>query len=267
MPRRMVITQQEAGIQYKFAIYPRESGDFGLIAHHENEARELLPKVIRPGDVALDIGAHHGLYTILLAYLVGEKGEVHAFDPHPGNIPCLTENIQLNNLKNVTINHMAVSNTSGTAQFNFGKSSNVSSLKVMSGQTGNEYEVKTVSVDDYVRRIGKPVQFIKIDVEGAEDLVLSGIDETLSIHRPVIELEFHQFNFEEEAAREMFAKLFDSYGYVGKIIFIIELGSVYRDIPEHAPFFSYDKMQKLAPNTYILGLLLLPKEKAENYQV
>ena len=81
LPRRLVKLRSENGMNFKFVIYPREGGDFGLLMNHEARAREALPQLIKSGDVVFDIGAHRGLYTVLMSYLVGEQGRDMPLSP------------------------------------------------------------------------------------------------------------------------------------------------------------------------------------------
>jgi len=259
LPRRWVISYQELGFSFQFAVYPRDGGDFQLVFRHETEARKELADWVAPGGVVLDIGAHHGLYTLLLSRLVGPGGEVHAFEPHPVNVQKLRENIELNSLDNVRVRQVAVSKRRGVSLFNYGNSSTVSSLKRLGKQRDDWHEVQTVSIDDYLGAAGVgPVSFVKIDVEGAEDWVLSGMETTLARARPTILLEFHRFAFQEEArAPRMFDDLFYRLGYTGKILYVMDIGR-YRSAQHRAPVLSYRELQNTTPGAHVVGVLLCP---------
>jgi FkbM family methyltransferase len=196
-----------------------------------------------------------------MAHLVGDGGEVHAFDPHPQNIRRLMENVDLNHRQNVIINRLAVSDSTGAAPFNFGNGSTVSSLKALAGQKQDWHPVETVSVDDYLmRQIGRRVAFIKIDVEGAEDLVLQGMQNTLSTHRPTLFLEFHQFAFEAAEAEAMLTPLFARYGYFGRVLHLLDVRNRqdvrYRMVPEHEAVTTQAALAELAKGAHTVGLLL-----------
>ena len=187
LPRRWVIGYQELGFSLHFAVYPRDGGDFKLVFRHETEARSGLAEWVVPGDVVLDIRAHHGLYTLPLSRLVGQGGLVHAFEPHPVNVQKLRENIALNGSGNVLVNQVAVSEEGGVSLLNYGNSTTVSSLKRRSKQRDDWHEVKTVSIDDYLGATSvEHVSFVKIDAERAEDCILSGTETTLARGRPTL---------------------------------------------------------------------------------
>ena len=259
LPRRWVIKYQELGFSFHFAVYPRDGGDFQLLFRHETEARKELAKWVVPGDVVLDIGAHHGLYTLPLSRLVGQGGRVHAFEPHPVNVEKLRENVALNGLSNVLVNQVAVSEQRGVSRFNYGNSSTVSSLKRLSKQRDDWHEVETVTIDDYLETAGvERASFVKIDVEGAEDWVLSGMETTLARGLPTILLEFHCFAFQEEArASRMFDNLFDRLGYVGKILYVMDIGK-YRKAQQHIPILSYRELRSVTSGAHVVGVLLYP---------
>jgi len=74
---------------------------------------ELVRKEVKKGDVVLDIGANIGYYTLIFAKLVGQEGEVLAFEPDPNNFALLKKNIEINGYRNVSLLQKAVSNRSG----------------------------------------------------------------------------------------------------------------------------------------------------------
>ena len=78
---------------------------------------EAIRRVVKPGMIAMDIGAHSGYYTLLLSKLVGEKGRVTAYEPLPANFQFLTENISLNRCSNVHAERAAVTERSGHLDF------------------------------------------------------------------------------------------------------------------------------------------------------
>lgn len=260
LPRRWVITRKEFGISFKFVLYPREGGDFGDLFRHEMETRKLLHNVVHPGDLVLDVGAHHGVYTLPLAQLVQERGEVHAFEPHPDNIRRLCENIRLNRLHNVFVKQVAVSDVTGTARFNYGNSPKVSSLRRIPGQKQDWHEVEVISIDAYWRNLGQPkVAFAKIDVEGGENLVVHGMSDTISICRPVMLLEFHQFALGERETADMFSELFGQHGYHGQVMYMMDVGR-YRSVPSHTSLSSYAGLTDVAGGAHTVGLLMWPRE-------
>jgi len=144
----------------------------------------FLRRSLKPGNIFLDIGANGGIYTIIASKLIGAHGRVYAFEPGEKEIGILKHNIIKNKLENVTVIENAVSNVTGFARFAIGSSRAMNSLaysgrhdqKIIRWQT-----VITISLDDFMARYSVPrVDFIKIDVEGAEKLVLDGAKNLMS---------------------------------------------------------------------------------------
>src|SRR4029077_1786166 len=73
----------------------------------------LFEKVLRPGDVAVDVGANIGAFTVAMAKLVGEGGSVHAFEASSANVALLYTNVSDNQLDNVSIHNVAASDKIG----------------------------------------------------------------------------------------------------------------------------------------------------------
>jgi FkbM family methyltransferase len=154
---------------------------------YERGKQETFAATIPSGATVFDVGAHAGFYTLLFARLVGPTGRVVAFEPSSRNVEFLRRHIELNKIRNVEIVEAAVSDSNGTGAFAERPSSYNGALD-SSGTT----RVQMVSVDDLCAsgRIPPP-NFIKIDVEGAEDLVLAGARSTIAGAHPTIFLATH----------------------------------------------------------------------------
>jgi hypothetical protein len=74
----------------------------GMVATYERRVQHQLAHVLRPGDVAYDIGANAGFFMLLMSRLVGPSGHVHTFEPLPLNIARLRRHLWINNIANVT---------------------------------------------------------------------------------------------------------------------------------------------------------------------
>ncbi len=131
----------------------------------------------------IDVGANIGRYSIALA----KRPKVHviAFEPDPSNFDALKRNILLNNLQEkIEIFPIALSNKSGEAIFYINKeNAGNSSLEMQRGQTSTQIKVRTERADNLVK---EKVDFIKIDVEGAESLVLKGASNIIKKFLPKI---------------------------------------------------------------------------------
>jgi FkbM family methyltransferase len=157
---------------------------------YEKHITNLFKNVIRPGDVVLDVGANIGYYTIIAAEIVGKQGRVYAFEPSPNNYLFLTKNVAINGFENVTTLRKAVSEKTGYAKLfyddgNLGKHSFSSDNISGDGRFAN---VATVSLDDMFSN--KKVDVIKIDIEGAEGLLVTGAKKLLRKKDLKVFLEF-----------------------------------------------------------------------------
>ena len=145
---------------------------------HERFTTEFIMKEIKKGDVVLDIGANIGYYTLIFAKLVGDKGKVFAFEPDPDNFKLLKKNIQINGYQNIVLIQKAVSNKSGKAQLYLAKENlgdhRIYESKVIPAR--QSIEIETVRLDDYFNNYAGKVDFIKMDIQGAEPAALEGMN-------------------------------------------------------------------------------------------
>lgn len=145
--------------------------------HYEDEIINIIMNNVWKG-VALDVGANIGTHTVPFAEFL----EVHSFEPQTIPYNLLRENIKLNNRK-AHLYNCAVGHKVGTTHMKDGcNKDNFGSVRV--GTSGEEKKMITIDSLDL-----EP-DLIKIDVEGAEGLVLFGAQETIDKHRPVIFFEY-----------------------------------------------------------------------------
>lgn len=163
---------------------------------------ELLKKIIKEGMVVVDIGANIGYYSLIAAKLVGKSGIVYAFEPEPSNYELLCKNIEVNNYTNVIPVRKAISDKNGKVNLwfekermvnpSFSKENVLDASKHESLEKGGFIEVETISLDDFFENKVKnyKVDFIKVDTEGAEGLMVDGAEKILKNNNLKIIMEF-----------------------------------------------------------------------------
>lgn len=164
----------------------------------EPDTVALFQRLVQPGMVVLDVGAHVGQYTLLASRLVGDRGFVCAFEPDPLNFRELIRNVKRRS--NVICRREALGDVSARASLfvGGGLNSGGSSLRATNQWGGAEVPVIIRRLDDCpdLQNVLR-VDLIKADVEGAEFLVLQGGARTIARHRPtmIIEFSIHSAHF------------------------------------------------------------------------
>lgn len=157
-----------------------------FLGSYELEQTSLMSLSIGAGDTFVDIGAHHGYYTLMASRRVGAKGKVLAFEPDPVNYHLLEKHTTWNKLKNVELMEAAVGSENGTLKFSKGTGTGTGHLA-----DDGDIEVSVVRLDDEVAQRKLKPTHLKIDVEGAELQVLEGATQTLKTCQPAIFLSTH----------------------------------------------------------------------------
>jgi FkbM family methyltransferase len=187
-------------------MYLRRDAYVGRSFHEYGEFSEgeveIFRSALRPGDVALDIGANLGAHTIPLARLVGPTGFVFAFEPQRILFNILCGNVALNELINVKAFPMALGRAPGQTRvmpLDYGVPNNFGGVSL----GGAEGEVVPVAALD---QLGLPkVRFIKIDVEGMELDVLLGAKALLARDRPILYVENDRLEKSEALVMQLLA--------------------------------------------------------------
>lgn len=177
-----------ANMSIRLAPTSASSGIYLGDGSSDASVAQPFQEYLRSGMVAFDCGAHIGEYTLMFARLVGAEGEVHAFEPDPRLAPYLDLNVRRNGLTNVRVNNLALSDRSDREAFAMQPDGTTSSLVRCGSGVGNTtVDVATTTLDEYMKENAVArVDAIKIDVEGAEALVLAGARAMLGELRPAL---------------------------------------------------------------------------------
>ncbi len=199
---------------------------------YEEDGVRFCRSVLRPGDTAVDAGAHIGFFTMQMAAGVGPAGKVFAFEPLPANADLLERSIAENRFGDrIVFRRAAVGATAGTATLTFPVETLNSGGAYLLREgtpplTGNQTRsVPVVALDEAVDK--RPVRLIKMDVEGAEPLVVRGAARILAEDRPFILSELHPTQLDRAAGTTADAFLAEMrrLGYQGHLLEGGEIGA------------------------------------------
>lgn len=174
-PNRLQRTRL-AGMRMEYLPQGNVARDL-FLGQWEPDVVDYLRRAVRPGMTVLDIGANIGIYTLLCAKQVGARGMVHSFEPTPATFARLERNVALNRLANVRINQVALSDQEGVTEFHLYHQNAMNSLarQAWVGKVKDVVHVRTRTLDGYLAEQGiTRVDLLKLDVEGAERMVLRG---------------------------------------------------------------------------------------------
>jgi FkbM family methyltransferase len=181
----------------------RYKGSDNDVVRYDALQVELFAAELSEGDVAIDIGAHAGQYSLIMAAMCGTTGQVVAFEPDPYARQALQRNLRLNpNIKTPRIEAMAVSDAPGEAIL-YSRGGNSNSSLARSGVGGGVADacekivVPVVTLDSYLHDKRTPTpRWVKIDTEGAEIRVLKGAEQLLASDAGIL-CELHPYAWRE----------------------------------------------------------------------
>ena len=191
--KKEILIKNEQGL--KFWIRPTE-WDFFVVST-ECEPAVLSKFMPKEGDVVIDVGANIGKYAINSGNLVGNNGKVYAFEPSKRPFELLCKSIKENRLENTVFPiQAAVSNKEGKSKLYLSNQEPITSI--IFKLSDNFIEVETTTLDSFINKQKlKKVDWIKIDVEGAEYEVFSGAINTLKNYNVNLIFEVLEVNKEK----------------------------------------------------------------------
>ena len=147
------------------------------VVTREKDVIEETLRHLGPGDTFVDMGSHYGVYSVLASKIVGPSGRVVAVEPHPETFRICCDTVALNQCRNVEILNVAFTNETGELSMSFNE--NGSHRQRPSDSPSSVHLVPAMIGDEALEAYGTPAA-IKVDVEGHEFAVLSGLRRVLS---------------------------------------------------------------------------------------
>jgi FkbM family methyltransferase len=214
------------------------------MGNSEPESAGFISGFLKPGMIFFDVGANIGEYTLIASRGVGPAGAVHAFEAQPDTFALLGRNCATNGTENVKLNHAAVCEREGEVEFDISEDPTMSS---MAGVTELEHKrarirVPGVNLDRYCQTHQIWPSLLKIDVEGAEFLVLRGAADMLqrppgqapAIIFECLSSQYARFGYSPEAV----VTFLESFGY--QVFQMTEDGALLSDAGRSCPNAGYN---------------------------
>lgn len=224
VPKRVIATVFPSPVLLKldeFQMYVRLD-DWAVGARiavnrgYEKHVTREIKHFLTPGVVLVDVGANIGYYTLVAASSLGDTGKIIAFEPSPENCSLLKMSVEKNGFRNVKVYTKAVADISGVVGLKMDDSNGMIHKEHLDACT---YQVEAVTLDDVLRNESR-IDVIKMDIEGAEGLVIQGAEQIIQLHRPVIFTEFRPPALERRSnmAAEDFLNRFRRFRYELRVI-------------------------------------------------
>ncbi|MDP7457741.1 MAG: FkbM family methyltransferase, partial [Candidatus Woesearchaeota archaeon] len=190
---RYVLNYDDFKVEYstedahsKHYFFPRYAA--GVI-HEPTVTREMV-KNLKNSKVFVDVGTHLGYFTCLAGKIL-ENGRVDAFEVEKNAFALLKKNLDLNELKNVNVYNVAVTDKKGTIKIPL-QSKPSPFFSIVGNDKDSEFiEVDAIALDDFYSKKDYQPDVVKIDVEGAEMQVLQGMKSLLETRDLVLFIELH----------------------------------------------------------------------------
>lgn len=147
--------------------------------YYEKEVTEIIVAEVRPGEMAVDVGAMIGYHALSLARAVGPGGLVWAFEPLPSHFAVLKANLELNGARNCTAVLAAASSRTGEATLHLSGKNAADNAIFPTGERRVQVTVKAWRLDDFFMKNCPDIGFMKVDTQGGEAMVLAGAERIL----------------------------------------------------------------------------------------
>lgn len=215
---------------YRLWVHPRKRKDIARAILHRGQYEaaetEAVLDRLKPGMTVVDAGANIGHYAMIAAAAVGPPGRVAAFEPDAENHAALAANLALNGFANARAEQLALG--AGPAELALYRDDanrgGHSLIRANVQKQGGAATVRVVALDDYAAQnlAGRRIDFIKIDVQGAEAAVLAGASKILARDMPDLLIEFWPHGIRATGADPM--QLIEGLLKLGYALAIVESG-------------------------------------------
>lgn len=261
---------------YKLSVMNNDrfgtSSELLMFKTHEPISTKLISKLLKKDMTCLDIGGNIGYYVLLENKLIGNAGKIIAIEPSPDNFKQMKKNIELQNTNIVDAYNIAAGDKDGKLKFLIYEDSSNSCMVIPEGEEsrwpGEIIEVPVKKMDDLLNDLGiTQVDFIRMDVEGYENHVIEGLQDTLRKSKPLIHMEVHVKIMGKENTKKFLLDFknndYEIIYYIPREIDTPIIGTL-RDVKK----YNIDKIISLLDEGFLPSFCMLTlahKSKLENY--
>jgi FkbM family methyltransferase len=235
--------------------------DVFFYGYYEPEMARLIKRLVRPGCVAVDVGANIGTHALLMGWQAGSTGHVLAIEPHPSIFRRLVANIRLNRLSHIQPYQMALAEWAGQSVL-YAKpetfpNQGMANMYLGDWEPTNWVEIPIIvqTLDELVKAAGCPrVDLIKIDTEGNEYQVLLGGQETICTYRPYVLFEYADWTWGKfGVAFETCRAFLDAQGYSLYVVHAHRLARLGQVVPPSANMLAVPPHREVARSKSVMG--------------
>lgn len=192
---------------YKYGIHESENSRY-LINHLE----------LKDNEIAIDIGANLGWYSVLLSRNSTAGSTIYAFEPDPDNFKLLKHNSKENTCRNIQPINKAVSNRSENLKLHKYPEKNLGRHSLLPQEGTVPVDVSSVCLNEFFTTAEYPkIKFIKIDIEGFEYFALQGASSLLE-HCPFVMMEFSPHLYTEDDHSSKLVKFMTDYYFTPNLL-------------------------------------------------
>jgi len=199
---------------YKMSVIPDDPGissELRIFNVHEPITTHITLQELKKGMTCLDIGSNIGYYVLMESKAVGDKGMVIAIEPSPKNFQQMKKSLELEKTSNVDAYNFAAGDRNGEGDFLIHERSNCSKI-IPKGEPlpefANVIKIPLKKIDSFIEEKKlKRLDFIRMDIEGYEINLFEGLWSTLRKFKPMIQMEFHDIQFNIEEKTKFFLRL------------------------------------------------------------
>jgi FkbM family methyltransferase len=187
-----IITSYDKTLKIKLSLRDWIQQQIYFFDYYDERGIRFIQSHLKPGDTFVDVGANIGAYALVAAKLVGNDGQVIAFEPVTQVRNRLIENGSLNQLYQLKVESLALfdKNTELALHISSKENFGMSSMHAHDEDSGSTEIVQTARLDDYVEdQFINKIDLIKMDIEGAELFALNGMKSTLMRLKPLVLIE------------------------------------------------------------------------------
>jgi FkbM family methyltransferase len=218
-------TQTWTDLKLKLLLKDRIQRRIFVKKSHEKETEIHMLKFAENANYFLDVGANIGYFSLMLAHKFPHL-KVLSFEPNPNNVAQIKTNIEINNLKNISINEMCLSNQKGNVEFaippmtesGWGRINDTSAS--LEGFTKINVPCETLDslYESGAIAVSKPM-LIKMDIEGFEEQALKGAENILKNIKPILCIELNEACLVENgSSSQNIIRYLTNMGYTAYVI-------------------------------------------------